>query len=87
MLLSLTLLATLLVVAALAGYLIAVVVALRKADATVKAIADGLEAVAGHTGPLEEKLTIINGALSALHRGLASADSHLGRAAATLRLG
>lgn len=86
MLLTLTLVAAGLVVAALAGYLIAVLVALRKADATVKAIADGLEAVAGHTGPLEEKLTIINGALSALHGGLASADGHLGRAAGVVGL-
>ena len=44
-------------------------------------LADALEAVAGHTAPLEQKLVTINGALSALSGGLATADQHLGRAA------
>jgi hypothetical protein len=38
--------------------------------------------VARHTGPLEERLVTINGALSALATGLDGADGHLGRAAA-----
>ena len=50
------------------------------------AIADGLEVVAGHTAPLGEKLTIINGALSALLETLRAADGHLGRAATVFRL-
>ena len=45
-----------------------------------------LEAVAGHTAPLEQKLTTINGALSALAGGLDTADSHLGRAARAFHL-
>ena len=46
----------------------------------------GLEAVAGHTKPLQGKLTVINGALSAIVAGFRSADGHLGRAASVLRL-
>ena len=87
MLVPLTLLATALVVVALAGYLIAIAWHLHRARANVAAIADGLEAVAGHTEPLGEKLTIINGALGALLEVLARGDAHLGRAARVFRLG
>ena len=87
MLLPLTLLATLLVVLALAGYLILIAWHLTRARQSVAAIADGLEAVAGHTDPLGEKLTIINGALGALLETLARSDAHLGRAAGVFRLG
>ena len=86
MLHALTLITVGLVVLALAGYLIAVAWALHDARRSVAAIADGLEAVAGHTAPLGEKLTIINGALSALRDGLRSVDGHLGRAAGVFRL-
>ncbi len=85
MLLNLTLLAVALVVLALAGYAIAM--ALVAARRSVIAIADGLEAVAGHTQPLSEKLTTINGALVQLLDGLRVADNHLGRAAGVFRLG
>ena len=87
MLLLLTLITTALVVIALAGYLIAITWALMKAKANVKAIADGLEAVAGHTQPLPEKLTTINGALTQLLAGLQAADRHLGRVATVFKLG
>jgi hypothetical protein len=80
MLLTLTLITVALVVLALAGYLIAI------AWKSVAAIADGLEAVRGHTAPLPEKLTTINGALGALLGGLESADRHVGRAAKVFRL-
>jgi hypothetical protein len=86
MLLTLTLITVALVVVVLAGYLIAIAWCLNDARRTIGAIADGLEAVAGHTQPLEEKLTIINGALSAILGGLHSADGHLGRAAGVLKL-
>jgi hypothetical protein len=86
MLLTLTLITVALVVLALAGYLIAIAWALLQARKSVAAIADGLEAVAGHTQPLPEKLTTINSALSELLRGLRVADSHLGRAAAVFKL-
>ncbi|MDQ3809647.1 MAG: hypothetical protein M3336_05090, partial [Chloroflexota bacterium] len=59
-----------LVVIALAGYLIAIAWALLQAKKSVAAIADGLEAVVGHTQPLAQKLTTINEALSALLDGL-----------------
>jgi len=86
MLVILTLVTTGLVVVALAGYLIAIAWALHGARKSVAAIADGLEVVAGHTAPLGEKLTIINGALSALLETLRAADGHLGRAATVFRL-
>ena len=70
MLLALTLITAALVVLALAGYLIAIAWALLDTRRSVAAIADGLEAVAGHTAPLPEKLTTINGALGALLGGL-----------------
>lgn len=84
---GLTVITVALVVLALAGYLIAIAWVLLDAKKRVAAIADGLEAVAGHVEPLPEKLTIVNGALSALLEGLRSADGHLGRAARVFRLG
>ncbi len=86
MLLTLTLITVALVVVALAGYLIAIAWALLQAKKSVAAIADGLEAVVGHTQPLPDKLTTINGALSSLLTGLRTADRHLGRAAVVFRL-
>lgn len=87
MLLILTLITVTLVVLALAGYLIAIAWALNDARKSVRAIADGLEAVQGHTAPLREKLTAINGGLGALLGDLQSADGHLARAAKVFRLG
>ncbi len=86
MLLTLTLIIAALVVLALAGYLIGIAWALLQANKSVAAIADGLEAVAGHTRPLPDKLTTINGALVQLSAGLRAADGHLGRAATVFRL-
>jgi hypothetical protein len=86
MLLTLTLVTVALVVLALAGYLIVIAWALLDTRRSVAAIADGLEAVAGHTAPLPEKLTTINGALGALLGGLQAADRHLARAARVFRL-
>lgn len=86
MLLMLTLVTVALVVVALAGYLIAIAWQLVHARKSVAAIADGLEVVAGHTQPLPEKLTTINGALVQLLDGLRAADAHLGRSAKAFRL-
>jgi len=86
MLLTLTLITVVLVVLALAGYLIGIAWALLAARKSVAAIAHGLEIVAGHTQPLPDKLTTINGALSTLLDGLRVADGHLGRAAAVFKL-
>lgn len=74
-----TLITVAVVVVALAGYLIAIAWALINAKRSIAAIADGLEAVAGHTAPLPEKLTTINGALTELLARLRKADHHLGR--------
>ena len=87
MLLTLTLITVALVVVALAGYLVAIAWALAHARRSIAAIADGLEAVAGHTAPLPEKLTTINGALVQLLTGLQAADRHLGRVATVFKLG
>ncbi len=87
MLLTLTLITVALVVVALAGYLIAIVWQLSRARRSIAAIADGLEVVAGHTAPLPEKLTTINGALVQLLSGLQAADRHLGRVASVFKLG
>ena len=87
MLLTLSLITVFLVVVALAGYLIAIAWQLVAAKRSVAAIAAGLEAVAGHTQPLPEKLTIINGALVQLLTGLQAADRHLGRVATVFKLG
>ena len=87
MLLTLTLITVALVVVALAGYLILIVVQLAASRRSVAAIADGLEVVAGHTAPLPEKLTTINGALVQLLTGLQAADRHLGRVATVFKLG
>lgn len=86
MLLTLTLVTVFLVVAALAGYLTAVALALGDASRSIKAIADGLEAVQGHTVPVGEKLATINGALSALAGGFTAVDGHLTAAARVFRL-
>lgn len=87
MLLILTLITVALVVLALAGYLIAIVWQLIAARRSVAAIADRLEAVAGHTAPLPEKLATINGALVQLLTGLQAADRHLMRVATVFKLG
>jgi len=87
MLLILTLITTALVVLALAGYLGAIAWSLVQTRRSVAAVADGLEAVAGHVQPLPEKLTTINGALTQLLAGLQAADRHLGRVATVFKLG
>jgi hypothetical protein len=86
MLLTLTLVTVALVVLALAGYLIAIAWALVSACRSVAAIADGLETVRTHTGPLPDKLGTINGGLTMLLQHLQAADRHLGRAATIFQL-
>lgn len=86
MLLTLTLLTVAVVVLVLVAYLTLILVALRRARASVAAIADGLEAVQRQSAPLPEHLTTINGGLSALLQGLRGADGHLARVASLLGL-
>jgi len=87
MLRILTLITVAPVVLALAGYLIAIAWSLIQTRKSVAAIANGLEAVAGHVRPLPERLTTINGALTQLLAGLQAADRHLGRVATVFKLG
>lgn len=86
LLIPVTLVITGLVVLALVVYLTAIAVALHKTRQNVSNIADGLEAVAGHTEPLRDRLTTINGALVSLLAGLRTADGHVTRAARVFRL-
>lgn len=69
------------VVLVLAGYLIAIAWALAAAKSNVRKIADGLEAIAGHTEPLGEKIGVIGGAVGRLVDGFSSVDDDLARAA------
>ena len=85
MLLTLTLVVVALVVVALAGYLIVVAVALVKARRNVSKLASGLEAIAGHVGPLRDRIVPINTALSDLLAALATVDRHLLGVARILR--
>lgn len=85
MLLALTLIIVALVVVALAGYLIAVAVALIRARRNVSQLASGLEAIAGHVGPLKDRVVPINTALSDLLAALATVDRHLLGVARILR--
>lgn len=86
MLLTLTLATVAVVVLALVVYLMLILKALRDARRAVAAIADGLEAVQGHSAPLPEHLTTINGGLSALLQRLRGADGHLARLTTLLGL-
>lgn len=73
----LTMAVVLAVVLALAGYLIAIAIELIHAKRNVAALADGLEAVAGHTGPLDARVDAIAGALTELVEDFEAADENL----------
>jgi hypothetical protein len=72
-----TLLVTAIVVVLLVGYLVAVGLALARANRSLAQLAGGLEAIAAHSDPLPEHLTTINNALVTLVGRLRSVDSHL----------
>ncbi len=72
-----TLLVAALVVLVLVGYLVAVALALGRANRSLAQLAGGLEAIESHSRPLPGQLTTINGALSTLLGGLRSVDGHL----------
>ena len=86
MLLTLTLATVAVVVLVLVVYLVLIIHALRQARASVKAIADGLEAVQHQSAALPAHLATINGGLSALLQGLRAADGHLAGVASLLGL-
>jgi hypothetical protein len=81
----LTLLVVAVTVVGLVAYLLSVAFLLWHARRHVAGIADSLQVVAEHVAPLEEKLVTVNGALSALAEGLATAARHLGRTARVFR--
>jgi hypothetical protein len=84
-LLGLTLVVIAVVVVVLAGYLVAIAVALGRARQNVARLADGLEAVAGQVGPLGDRVTPINAALVGLLGALGAVDGHLVAMARILR--
>lgn len=86
MLLTLTLATVAVVVVVLVVYLVLILTTLRDARRAVAAIADGLEAVQGHSAPLPGHLTTINGGLSALLERLKGAERHLARVSTLLGL-
>jgi hypothetical protein len=85
MLLPLTLIVVGLIVLVLAGYLIAIAVALVRAWRNVAQLATGLEAIAGHGAPLRDRLGPINAALTELLATLEIVDRHLLGVARLLR--
>jgi len=72
-----TLIIVTLLVLVLVVYLILIIVALRRAGTHLEGLAGGLQKIQDDTGPLGEKVGVINGALGQLHAGLSSVDSHL----------
>ncbi len=69
----------------LAGYLIAILAALAGARKNVARLADGLEAIAGHTEPLEGRVGTIADALGMLRQTFAAIDDDLDDAAAAFQ--
>ena len=65
------------VVVALVIYLVAIIIALRRAGDNLQALAGGLQQIVTDSAPLTGHLTTINGALGTLDAGLTSADGHL----------
>lgn len=80
----LTLAAVALVVLVVAGYLVAIAAALLRARRNVARLADGFEAVAGHTRPLGAKIDAVGSALAAVHVDFAALDERFARLAGTL---
>jgi hypothetical protein len=86
LLIQLTVAATAIVVLVVAGYLIAIIVALARANRRLWALAGGLEAIEANTRPLTGHLSTINGAAGQLLEGLQKVDEHLKGAAVVLRM-
>lgn len=72
-----------LVVLTLAGYLIAVAVALIRARSNVSDLAEGLEAVADATGVLDDRIGSINEAMGPVAASFRAVDENLDDAATT----
>ena len=86
----LTIIVTAIVVLALAVYLIAILLTVRRIGtgdtSDLGQLAGGLEAVQRQTSPLPNDLTTINGALVTLLQSLRAADEHLSATARALDL-
>ncbi|MEM7130143.1 MAG: hypothetical protein AAF702_27680 [Chloroflexota bacterium] len=74
------------IVVVLVVYLVLIILALWRAGNHLAALAGGLQQVVDNTEPLEEHLTTINGALTALDEGLDSVDDNLVDIAEVLEL-
>lgn len=86
LLIQLTVAATAIVVVVVAGYLIAVIAALARANRHLWQLAGGLEAIEKNTRPLAGHLATINGAAGQLLHGLQKVDGHLKSVAVLLRM-
>lgn len=73
----LTLAAVALVVLVVAAYLVAIAVALLRARNNVARLADGFEAVAGHTRPLGERVDAVGDALAGVQADFTTLDERL----------
>jgi uncharacterized protein YoxC len=86
LLIPLTIIAVAIVVTVVALYLIAIIVALSRANRHLWRLAGGLEAIEANTQPLAGHLSTINGAAGALLAGLKKVDEHLKGVTVMLRM-
>ena len=86
LLIWLTIIATAIVVAVVASYLVAIAVALHRARRHLERLAGGLEAIEANTRPVAGHLTTINGAAGRLLEGLKQVDDNLKGIAVMLRM-
>ncbi|MGQ0571873.1 MAG: hypothetical protein ACT4P5_20405 [Armatimonadota bacterium] len=86
LLIWLTIVAVTIVVAVVASYLIATIVALTRANRDLGRLAGGLEAIEVNTRPLAGHLSTINGAAGQLLAGLKQVDENLKGIAVMLRM-
>ncbi len=86
LLIWLTIVAVAVVVAVVAGYLIAVIYFLARANRHLWKLVGGLEAIEVNTRPLAGHLTTINGAAGQLLAGVQKVDRHLKGVAVLLRM-
>ncbi len=86
LLIWLTIIAVAIVVVVVAGYLIAVIYYLSRANRHLWRLVGGLEAIEANTRPLAGHLTTINGAAGQLVAGLQKVDARLKSVAVLVRM-
>jgi uncharacterized protein YoxC len=86
LLIPLTIIAVAIVVTVVTLYLIAIIVALSRANRHLWRLAGGLEAIETNTQPLAGHLSTINGAAGTLLEGLQKVDGSLKGIAVMLRM-